>query len=229
MAKANTIDDFVAKAKKNEATKKTLDYYNKMIQQSNPTQRTSTPCKLLKPTLKKVGMTFIQKSHPRGNTQDISENQRLFIKLKEPHNKGVPMAHQHRFCNNAKPPHMRDPSLGPQAKSLRCFKCGGLGHWADKCRENEKDQVQAAHTEKPKDLQNGVEEQADSDKSSAHGSHASHDTNLTDDEEYVEMDVYEQNSFYERETDTKFLTPMFDVGDHCNDTMATLTNKGTVV
>ena len=107
------------------------------------------------------------------------------------------MAHQHRFRNNAKPPHIGHPGSGPQAKSSRCFKCGGLGHWADKCEENEKDQVWAAHTEKPEDLQNGIEEQADDDKLSAHGSHASHDTNLADDEEYVEMDIYEQNSLYE--------------------------------
>jgi hypothetical protein len=66
-----------------------------------------------------------------------------------------------------------------------------------------KDQVRAAHTEKPEDPQNGVEEQADDDKSLAHGSCASHDANLTDDEEYVEMDVYEQNNFYERETETQ--------------------------
>jgi hypothetical protein len=60
-----------------------------------------------------------------------------------------------------------------------------------------KDQVRAAHMEKPEDLQNGVEEQADDDKSSAHSSHTSHNANLADDEEYVEIDVYEQNSFYE--------------------------------
>jgi hypothetical protein len=50
--------------------------------------------------------------------------------------------------------------------------------------------------EKPEDPQNGVKEQADDDKSSAHSSRASHDANLADDEEYMEMDVYEQNSFY---------------------------------
>jgi hypothetical protein len=91
-----------------------------------------------------------------------------------------------------------------------------------------KDQVQAAHTEKPEDPQNGVEEQADDDKSSAHGSRASHDANLTDDEEYMEMDVYEQNSFYERETETEFIAPMFDVGNHHNEMMATLMNEGAV-
>ena len=65
------------------------------------------------------------------------------------------------------------------------------------CKENSKDQVRAAHTEKSDDTQNDVEGQADDDKSSAHRSHASHDTDLTDDKEYVEMDVYEQNSSYE--------------------------------
>ena len=70
----NTIDDFVAKAKKHEAVKKTLDYYNKMIQQSNPAQKASSTHKPLKPTLKKVGMTFVCKPHPRGNPKDVSEN-----------------------------------------------------------------------------------------------------------------------------------------------------------
>ena len=70
----NTIDDFVAKAKKHEAAKKTLDYYNKMIQQSNPAQKALNACKPLKPTLKKVGTTFVRKPRPRGNPKDISEN-----------------------------------------------------------------------------------------------------------------------------------------------------------
>jgi hypothetical protein len=193
----NTIDDFVAEAKKHEAAKKTLDYYNKIIQQANPAQKASTPTDPSKPTMKKVGTTLVRRPCPRGNAKDVSENRRLFIKPKDPHNRGAPTANQHRPRNSAKPHHPGHPGSGPQAKSLRCFRCGGLGHWADKCEENVKDQVQAAHTEKPKDPQNGVEEQADDDKSSAHSSRASHDANLADDEEYVEMDVYEQNSFYE--------------------------------
>ena len=103
-----------------------------------------------------------------------------------------------------------------------------LSHWADMCEENSKDQVRAAHTEKPDDNQNDIEGQADNDKSSAHGSHASHDADLADDKEYVEMDIYKQNSSYERETEMEFMAPMFDVGDHRYDTMATLTNRGTI-
>jgi len=57
--------------------------------------------------------------------------------------------------------------------------------------------VWAAHTEKPDDTQNDIKGQADDNKSSAHGSHASHNADLTNDEEYVEMDIYEQNSSYE--------------------------------
>jgi hypothetical protein len=224
----NTIDDFVAEAKKHEAAKKMLDYYNKIIQQANPAQKASTPTDPSKPTLKKVGTTLIRRPRLRGNAKDISENQRLFIKPKDPHNSGAPMANQHRPRNSAKPHHPGHPGSGPQARSLRCFRCGGLGHWADKCEENVKDQVRAAHTEKPEDPQNGVEEQVDDDKSSAHGSRASHDANLADDKEYVEMDVYEQNSFYERETETEFIAPMFDVGNHRNETMATLMNEGAV-
>ena len=181
-----------------------------------------------KPTLKKVGMTFICKPCPRGNPKDVSENRRLFVKPKEPHHKGTPVAHHPRFHNNTKLPHMGHPGSNPQAKSLRCFRCGGIGHWANTCEENSKDQVWAAHTEKPDDTQNDVEGQADDDKSSADGSHASHDADLADDKEYVEMDVYEQNSSYERETEMEFMAPMFDVGDHCHDTMATLTNGGTI-
>jgi hypothetical protein len=57
--KVHTIDDFVAKAKKHEAAKKTLDYYNKMIQQSNPGKKPTTPRKMPKPNLRKVGTTLI--------------------------------------------------------------------------------------------------------------------------------------------------------------------------
>ena len=64
------------------------------------------------------------------------------------------------------------------------------------CEENGQDRVWAAHTEKPDDTQNNIEGQADNEKSSAHGSHASHDADLADDKEYMEMDVYKQNSFY---------------------------------
>ena len=147
----NTINDFVAEAKKHKAAKKTLDYYNKMIQQSNPAQKTLNTCEPSKPTLKKVGTTFVHKPCLRGNPKDISENQWLFTKLKEPHHKGAPIAHHPRFHNNMKPPHMGHPGSNPQAKSLRCFQCGGLRHWADMCEENGKDQVRAAHTEKPDD------------------------------------------------------------------------------
>ena len=102
----NTINDFLAKAKKHEAAKKMLDYYNKMIQQSNPAQKTLNTCEPSKPTLKKVGTTFVHKPCLRGNPKHISENQWLFTKLKEPHHKGAPIAHHPRFHNNMKPPHM---------------------------------------------------------------------------------------------------------------------------
>ena len=117
----NTIDNFVAEAKKHEAAKKTLDYYNKMIQQSNPAQKALNAHEPSKPTLKKVGMTFICKPHPRGNPKDVSKNQWLFIKPKEPYHKGAPIAHHPRFHNNVKPPHTGHPGSNPQAKSLRCF------------------------------------------------------------------------------------------------------------
>jgi hypothetical protein len=117
--------------------------------------------------------------------------------------------------------------LGPNqpTKDSRCFKCGGLGHWADKCEE--KEQVRAAHTEQPDEHQSATEEDhADDGRSSTNGSHASQDADLADDEEYVEMDVYEQNSYYEQETESEFIAPMFDSEDQRRDTMATMANEG---
>jgi hypothetical protein len=223
----HTIDDFVTEAKKHEAAKKTLDYYNKMIQQSNPGKKPAMPREMPKPNLRKVGTTLIRRSRPKPiqmNSKDVSENRRLFIKPKEHHRRGAQDTH-----HNTKPHHnqLNMKRIGPKQpmKESQCFKCGGLGHWADKCEE--KDQICAAHTEKPDEHQSMADaEQVDDDKSSTNGSHASQDAELADDEEYVEMDIYEQNSYYERETETEFMAPLFDSQDHHGDMMATLTNEG---
>jgi hypothetical protein len=188
----HTIDDFIAEAKKHEAVKKTLDYYNKMIQQSNPGKKPATPREMPKPNLRKVGTTLIQRSCLKAiqmNLKDMSENQQLFIKPKEHHCRSAQDAH-----HNTKPHHnqsnMKHIRPKQPMKESRCFKCRGLGHWADKCEE--KDQICAAHTEKPDEHQSMADaEQVDDDKSSTNGSHASQDTELADDEEYVEMDIYE--------------------------------------
>jgi hypothetical protein len=99
----HTIDDFVAEAKKHEAVKKMLDYYNKMIQQSNPRKKPATPREMPKPNLRKVGTTLIRRSRLKAiqmNSKDVSENRRLFIKPKEHHCRGVQDAH-----HNTKPHH----------------------------------------------------------------------------------------------------------------------------
>jgi hypothetical protein len=158
------------------------------------------------------------------NSEDVSKNQWLFIKLKEHHHRGAQDAH-----HNTKPHHnqLNMKCIGPKqpTKESRCFKCGGLGHWADKCEE--KDQICAAHMEKPDEHQSMADaEQVDDDKSSTNGSHTSQDAELADDEEYVEMDVYKQNSYYEHEMETEFMAPLFDLQDHHGDMMATLTNEG---
>lgn len=66
----------------------------------------------------------------------------------------------------------------------------------------------------------------ENDKLSTAGSHTSQDTELADDEEYVEMDVYEQESQYDQGTESEFLAPLFDSQDHQGDMVATLTNGG---
>ena len=84
-----------------------------------------------------------------------------------------------------------------------------------------------AHTEKPDEQQSVVEEEpVDNNNLSTNGSHASQDTDLADDEEYIEMDVYEQDSFYEQEMESEFMAPMFDSQDHHRDMMAMLMNEG---
>jgi hypothetical protein len=55
----HTIDDFIAEAKKHKAAKKTLDYYNKMIQQLNPRKKPAMPREMPRPNLRKVGTTLI--------------------------------------------------------------------------------------------------------------------------------------------------------------------------
>ena len=221
-----TIDDFVAEAKKHEAAKKTLDYYNKMIQHPSSGQKPMAPCDTPKSTFRKVGTTFVRRPRPKTHPKDVSENRRLFIKPKESHHKGAPGAHQPNKPH-FNPLRSNMKRLGPNqpTKDSRCYRCGGLGHWADKCEG--KEQIRAAHTEKPDEQQSVVEEEpVDNDNLSTNGSHASQDADLADDEEYVEMDVYEQDSFYEQETESEFMAPMFDSQNHHRDTMATLTNEG---
>ena len=72
----NTIDDFVAEAKKHEAAKKTLDYYNKASQHPNPAQRISTGNNDCRPTFKKLGTMFVRRPFTN-KTKDISHNHRL--------------------------------------------------------------------------------------------------------------------------------------------------------
>jgi hypothetical protein len=110
-------------------------------------------------------------------------------------------------------------------KKSQCFKCRGLGHWADKCEE--KDQICMAYIEKLDEHQSMAEaEQVDDNKSSINGLHASQDAELADDDKYVKMDVYEQNCYYEYEMETKFMAPLFDSQDHHGNIMVTLMNEG---
>ena len=69
----NTIDDFVAKAKKHEAVKKTLDYYNKVIQHSNPAQKPSAGNNGHRPMYKKVETMFVCRT-PADDTQPGNPN-----------------------------------------------------------------------------------------------------------------------------------------------------------
>jgi hypothetical protein len=139
----------------------------------------------------------------------MSKNQQLFIKPKEHHRRSVQDAHHHTKPHYN---HSNMKCIGPKqpTKESRCFKCRGLGYWTDKCKE--KDQICVAHTEKLDEHQSIAEaEQMDNDKSSTNGSHTSQDAELADDEEYIEMDIYEQNSYYEQETETEFMAPLFDL------------------
>jgi hypothetical protein len=222
----HTINDFVAKAKKHKTAKKTLDYYNRMVHHSNPGQKVTTLCNTPKPTFKKVGTTFVHQPRLHTKPKDVIENQQLFIKPKEHNCRDAPGVHPHHrphphlFCSNMKCNGPNQPT-----KDSQCYRCGGLGHWADKCKE--KEQIRAAHTEHPDEQQSlAEEEQVDNNKLSTTGSHTSQDAELADDEEYVKMDIYEQESQYDQGTESEFLAPMFDLQDHQRDMVATLTNEG---
>src|SRR3984885_11318057 len=91
----HTIADFVAEAKKHEAAKKTLDYYNKMVHHENPGQKLTAPHDTSKPTFKKVGTTFVCRPHPKAKPKGVVENQRLFIKPKENNRRDVQGTHHH--------------------------------------------------------------------------------------------------------------------------------------
>jgi len=88
----NTIDDFMAKAKKHETARKTLDYYNRMMttRLSSPTPRVTNPqTGARRPIRCKVGVTLIKQTPgDKGNTRGEAPH-RTFLRTKEPHPKLV--------------------------------------------------------------------------------------------------------------------------------------------
>jgi hypothetical protein len=70
----NTIDDFVAEAKKHETLKKTLDYYNKMnIARPEPTSRANPSYNnAAKPMHKRTGVAVVRKTTSQANQSNIN-------------------------------------------------------------------------------------------------------------------------------------------------------------
>jgi hypothetical protein len=217
----NTIDDFVAEAKKHETSKKTLDYYNKMnVARPEPTSRANPSYNdAAKPTRKRTGAAVVRKS--TNQAKPVERRQRFL----------VPSGGANRTMNATRSPHkpaqpVRDkPSTGNANGNDKhhehapgeptCYNCGRRGHMSRECKapRKQREHVRAAHTEMPQDPHDADDESREEDHRSSPQGFEEDRPSLNENEEFVEVEVqsYAQgNSYYERETDTEFVAPMFD-------------------
>jgi hypothetical protein len=110
-------------------------------------------------------------------------------------------------------PHDKDrPAANPAGEDVICFNCDEPGHYARDCKKPKRNKahVRAAHTaivgnEDPDDI--GREDQAP--EHGAQQSVGSHGYQ-SDEEELIEVEVYDNNDWYERASDTE---NMFAMGE----------------
>jgi hypothetical protein len=220
----NTINDFVAEAKKHEAAKKTLDYYNKVAvtrpdlapkssHSYNDNNRLTCP---------QSGSALVHKK--MNQTRPMGDDRSKVLKPKGGGQKVV-----NTTCSQQRPaPPLREkPNLGQAVGDSRnhhhehapgeptCYNCGCRGHISRDCKAPCKHRVhiRAVHTEAQHDPHDVDDELPDEEQGPSPQDYEEDHPSLNENEEYVEVEVnsYVQgNSHYERESDTEFLASMYD-------------------
>ena len=211
----NSIDDFVAFAKLQEASHKAIDYFEKtMIQERSTTKpKVATPTKDATPAPKKSGTAWVKRSAL--DAKPTGQPRHLFATRKNP-NANQPrqqgqVDHAKDSKQNASNPHKNEtPLANKPSASVLCWNCGEAGHFSDKCphkKKPAKEYVRAAYTEAPDEMPDEGDEQCDQ-------SNASPDAESSKDEdEYVEVEILEDLSeWYERDDDVEFVYSMRDFG-----------------
>ena len=167
--------------------------------------------------MKKVGVTFMKKSDL--NNYSIGSKPKIFVNNRinayaKPNFKHKP--HNHRHTNGKQEPSTnrgqeayqeKDKAVAAASPDVICFNCDEHGHYARDCKKpkRNKEHVRAAHTAI-------VDEEAD-DTGQEYQASENNDQQLngsqghqSDDDELVKIDVYDNNDWYERESDSD---PMF--------------------
>jgi hypothetical protein len=192
LPEVNTIDDFVAQAKRYEYSRKTLDYYNRLI-----TGRVTTDTKEASPSHTRKNRTILAKQPdhkpehgPRPNADD-----------------------KVRLAGERSPP----APLNMDAEKARaildfiCYNCGEKGHKSRDCKKPHKPKVhlRAACTETPYRPDDGGDTLREDEDAHPRGSEKENGGEST--EELVEVEVPENsysNDFYERDSISDYMAPM---------------------
>jgi hypothetical protein len=170
--------------------------------------------------MKKVGVTFVKKSdlnnYSSGSKPKIFVNNRINAYAK-PNFKPKPHNHQHASgkqepsTNRGREAYQeKDKATAAASPDVICFNCDEHGHYARDCKKpkRNKEHVRAAHTaivDEEEADDTGQEYQASEHNDQQPNGSQGHQS---DDDELVEIDVYDNNDWYERESDSD---PMFAI------------------